>query len=80
MRIDVILAPGTAAGTVERVRRSPRIWACTDSGARASRAARSLHDARPAARATRRVRLGVLPMSPYEKHPVKIADSLLHAP
>ncbi len=78
MRIDVILEPGADADTACRVAELAEqhglhgVWASNFPGQRDP-----FMTLVPAARATARVRLGVLPYSPYEKHPVKLADSLL---
>ncbi len=78
MRIDVILAPGTDAGTAKSVALLAekyalnRLWASNFPGQ-----PDPFMVLMPAALATQRVGLGVMPYSPYEKHPVKIADSLL---
>ena len=78
MKIDVILPPGADAATASRVAALAEqyglrgIWASNFPAQRDP-----FMTLMPAALATRRVRLGVMPYSPYEKHPVKLADSLL---
>lgn len=78
MKIDVILPPGADAATATRVAELAEhyglrgVWASNFPAQRDP-----FMSLMPAALATRRVRLGVMPYSPYEKHPVKLADSLL---
>ena len=78
MIVDLILEPGTDAATATRVavlaeRYGIRgLWASNFPAQRDP-----FMTLMPAALATERIRLGVMPYSPYEKHPVKIADSLL---
>lgn len=78
MLIDVILEPGADADTVSRVAELAEkyglhgLWTSNFPAQRDS-----FMTLVPAARATSRLRFGVMPWSPYEKHPVKLADSLL---
>ena len=78
MLIDVILEPGADADTVCRVAELAErhglhgVWTSNFPAQRDP-----FMTLVAAARATSRVRLGVMPWSPYEKHPVKLADSLL---
>jgi 5,10-methylenetetrahydromethanopterin reductase len=78
MIVDIIAAPGTDAGTLrELALRAERygirgLWAASFPAHRDP-----FMTLVPAALATQRIRLGVLPMSPFEKHPVRIADTLL---
>ena len=78
MKIDVILPPGADAGTASRVAQLAEhygvrgVWASNFPAQRDP-----FMTLMPAALATREVRLGGMPYSPYEKHPVKLADSLL---
>ena len=78
MKIDVILPPGADAGTASRVAQLAEHYGLRGVWASNFPAQRDPFMAlMPAALATREVRLGVMPYSPYEKHPVKLADSLL---
>ena len=78
MLVDVILEPGADADTVCRVAELSEqyglhgVWTSNFPAQRDP-----FMTLVAAARATSRVRLGVMPWSPYEKHPVKLADSLL---
>lgn len=78
MKIDVILPPGADAPTATRVAELAEHYGLRGVWASNFPAQRDPFMAlMPAAQATHRVRLGVMPYSPYEKHPVKLADSLL---
>ncbi len=78
MEVDIILEPGTAADEVLRLGLLAeelgvhRLWTSNFPARRDP-----FLSLVPLARATSRLRLGVLPLSPYEKQPVKIADTLL---
>jgi 5,10-methylenetetrahydromethanopterin reductase len=78
MHIDVILEAGLPAGRVEALAvQSERygihaLWVASFPSRRDPLPALAL-----AARATHRIRLATLPVSPYEIHPLRIADQLL---
>jgi alkanesulfonate monooxygenase SsuD/methylene tetrahydromethanopterin reductase-like flavin-dependent oxidoreductase (luciferase family) len=78
MDIDIILEPGTGADEALRLGQLAEaagirtVWASSFPGRRDP-----FLSLVPLARASSRLRLGVLPISPFEKQPVKIADTLL---
>jgi 5,10-methylenetetrahydromethanopterin reductase len=78
MKVDVILEAGLPAATVEALAVQAEgygiqtLWVASFPSRRDPVPALAL-----AARATRRIRLATLPMSPYEVHPLRIADQLL---
>ena len=78
MDVDVILEAGLPAATVETLAIQAErygihtLWVASFPSRRDPVPALTL-----AARATRRLRLATLPVSPYEMHPLRIADQLL---
>jgi 5,10-methylenetetrahydromethanopterin reductase len=78
MKVDVILEAGLPESRVEALAVAAErhgiqtLWVASFPSRRDPVPALTL-----AARATRRIRLGTLPMSPYEVHPLRIADQLL---
>lgn len=78
MRIDVILNAGLPAAEVEALGRLADDYGinCLWGSSFASRRDPLLTMA-GLGRLTRRLRLGTMPVSPYEVHPLRIADSLL---
>jgi 5,10-methylenetetrahydromethanopterin reductase len=78
MKIDVILEAGLPAERVEGLARQAEhlgiqtLWVASFPGRRDPVGALAL-----CARATTRIRLASLPVSPYEMHPLRIADQLL---
>lgn len=78
MRVEVILGSGLTAGEVEELGLIAedagihRLWVQSFPGRRDP-----LLTLAGLARRTRRMHLGVLPTSPYEVHPLRIADGLL---
>jgi alkanesulfonate monooxygenase SsuD/methylene tetrahydromethanopterin reductase-like flavin-dependent oxidoreductase (luciferase family) len=78
MKVDVILEAGLPESQVEALAMQAEgygiqtLWVASFPSRRDPVPALTL-----AARATRRIRLGTLPMSPYEVHPLRIADQLL---
>jgi 5,10-methylenetetrahydromethanopterin reductase len=78
MQVDIILEAGLPAARVESLARQAEgyglqsLWVASFPSRRDPIPALAL-----ASRATRRIRLGTLPMSPYEVHPLRIADTLL---
>ena len=78
MKIDVILEPGATAATAQAVAAlSDQYGIGTVWGSSFPARRDPFLTLVPAAAATRKVRLGVMPVSPYEHHPVKLADTLL---
>lgn len=78
MQVDVILEAGLPAARVEALARAAErygvqtLWVASFPGRRDPVPALAF-----AARATRRIRLATLPTSPYEIHPLRIADQTL---
>ena len=78
MKVDVILEAGLPESQVEALAVQAEgygiqtLWVASFPSRRDPVPALAL-----AARATRRIRLGTLPVSPYEVHPLRIADQLL---
>lgn len=78
MQVDVILEAGLPAARVEALAVAAErygiqtLWVASFPGRRDPVPALAL-----AARATSRIRLGTLPTSPYEVHPLRIADQTL---
>jgi 5,10-methylenetetrahydromethanopterin reductase len=78
MQIDVILEAGLPAGRVEDLGRMAErygvhtLWVASFPSRRDPLPTLAL-----TARCTARLRLGTLPVSPYEMHPLRIADGLL---
>ena len=78
MKIDVILEPGASAETAVNVARLAddygigTVWGSSFPARRDP-----FLTLTAAATATHAVRLGVMPVSPFEHHPVKLADTLL---
>lgn len=78
MQVDIILEAGLPAAQVEALGQQAEgfgiqsLWVASFPSRRDPIPALSL-----TSRATRRIRLGTLPMSPYEVHPLRMADTLL---
>lgn len=78
MKVDIILEAGLPAAAVEALAVQAEgygiqaLWVASFPSRRDPVPALAL-----AARATRRIRLATLPVSPYEVHPLRIADQLL---
>ena len=78
MRIDIILDAGIPAGQVEELGQlADRYGIQTLWGSCFASRRDPLLTLAGLARSTTRVRLGTMPVSPYEVHPLRIADSLL---
>lgn len=78
MRIDIILDAGMPAAQVEALGRlADSVGVHTLWGSCFASRRDPLLMMAELARATTRVRLGTMPVSPYEMHPLRIADSLL---
>ncbi len=78
MKIDIVVEAGLTAATVEALAIQAEaigihtLWVASFPSRRDPIPALTL-----ASRATRRIRLATLPISPYEVHPLRIADQLL---